>query len=130
MIVNYIEKHWKSPKSISIKFIGKKSKILILSLSIAGNIYQHKNACEIFKKNLLIIKDRIERKKGQDVGEVNQAIIFLEQVTNIQSHSNGTFIGRLYPTKEDYTNWLNWFKINQSNLYWDDKEQKVKVKTS
>jgi hypothetical protein len=61
--------------------------------------------------------------------KVNPAIDFLEQVTGISSHSDVNYLGRFYPTKEDYDNWLNWFKNNKSRLYWDDREKKVKVKS-
>jgi acyl-homoserine lactone acylase PvdQ len=67
------------------------------------------------------------KKSHQNLGDVSQSIDFLEEVTGITSHSDGNYFGRFDPTEEDYT---NWFKNNYSRLYWDEKEQKVKVKTS
>jgi len=110
----------------------RKFKILLFTLLIPITLVGSKRidgrACKVFTKNLGIIKKRLINKPGQDIGKVNHAIDFLEEITGIQSHSDGGFLGRFDPTETDYQNWLHWFKKNNAMLYWDNKEHKVKVK--
>ncbi len=87
-----------------------------------------KKACKIYVQNLEIIKERLDNKQGQNLMQVDAAITFLEKLTSIRSESNGNYVGRFDPTTHDYDQWLKWFKINNSKIYWDEKDQKVKVK--
>lgn len=87
-----------------------------------------KKACEMYNFNLKTIKESIDKKQNQNLMQVNSAILFFEKITGIVSESNGSYLGRFEPTQHDYDQWLNWFKINYSKLYWDNKEKKVKVK--
>jgi hypothetical protein len=103
-------------------------KILIIVFIFLTQYPIDKRACETFATNLNLIKASVEKKDGIDAAKVSQAIIFLEQITSIKSQSDGNFFGRFNPTAEDYNNWNTWFKKNKAKLYWDYKENKVKVK--
>lgn len=112
-----MEKAW-----VNIKIV-----FLFIFLAFNTTCRQNSKACEIYFKNLDVIKVRLENKKDLNLMEVYSAIIFFDHLTGIRSHSGGGFAGQFDPTQEDYTNWLNWFKKNKTKLYWDDKEQKVRV---
>ena len=101
---------------------------ILLSSLFLINSYQSHNALKLYNQKLKIVRDRLNNKPWQSLGEVKDAITFLEEITEITSHSNGNYFGRYAPTEEDYTNWKNWLKKNKSRLYWDEKDQKVKVK--
>lgn len=101
------------------------SVILLLFYLTSSWMFQDKKACQLFSKNLDIIKQRVDGKKKQHLEDVNEAINFLEELTGIPSHSNGNYFGRFDPTEEDYTAWSYWFKLNGSRIYWDEKTQKV-----
>jgi hypothetical protein len=51
-----------------------------------------------------------------------------EDITGIQSESDGDYIGRYKPTLNDYKRWSDWLEKNRDRLYWDDKNQTVIVK--
>ena len=86
-------------------------------------------ACKIFKDNLAVIKESVERKKAVNASKISEAITFLEEITLIKSNSDGNYFGRFNPTQQDFSNWNQWFKKNKARLYWDEKAHKVKVKT-
>jgi len=96
---------------------------LLVFLSIKDD-----KACKIFCDNLAVIKESVEKKTTVNASKISEAISFLEQVTLIKSTSDGNFFGRFNPTKQDFNNWNQWFKKNKQMLYWDEKEQKVKLK--
>jgi hypothetical protein len=103
---------------------------IIFSMLFNLLITQDNKAVNIFKDNLAIVRERLDKKKFENFRKVNDAIDFLEQVTGITSHSDGNYFGRFDPTELDYKNWSNWFKSNQSKLYWDEQLQKVMVSSS
>jgi hypothetical protein len=107
--------------------INKALSILVLISILLMGCY-NKKACEIYCQNLTVIKERLDKKKDQQLEDVNLAILFFEEITGIYSQSNGNYVGRYSPTQVDYDKWLNWLKKNHSRLYWDEKDQKVKVK--
>jgi len=105
--------------------------VFFLPLTMVLNTYLDNRACDIYNQNLKIIKERLDDKSFVSVAKISSAIDFFEGVTGIQSHSDGDFAGSRYsPTKEDYANWKKWFKKNKNRLYWDNHEQRVKVRPS
>ena len=70
----------------------------------------------------------MDDKEETKINDVNSAVLFLTEVTGIRPHTKTNQSAQLILTKEDYTKWLNWLSQNDSRLYWDDKEKKVKVK--
>lgn len=85
-------------------------------------------ACKVFQGQLDFIKKKLERDTSINMGQVSDAIIFMERLTSIRSRSNGNYAGRYEPTVGDLKNWSKWFGANHDRLYWDDKEKKVKVR--
>ena len=101
--------------------------LLFIFLSFFPLRKQNSVACQVYKKNLAIIKARLDDKKDINLMNVYGAILFFERLTDIRSHSPGGAAGQFDPTNEDYINWSNWFNKNQSKLYWDHNQQKVKI---
>ena len=63
--------------------------------------------------------------KPYPLDKIQEAIAFMEEISNIQSQAEGTYIGRLRATSEDYNNWLNWYNQNKLRLRWDKAKQEV-----
>jgi hypothetical protein len=75
----------------------------------------------VYHQKLTTIKSALQERDALSVANIDSARFFLENITGIKSESN-------YPTRNDYTNWLNWYRKNYERLYWDNKDKKVKVK--
>lgn len=82
----------------------------------------------IYKTKMSLIKQYLDDKEETTINDVNSAVLFLTEVTGIRPQTKRNQSAQLILTKEDYTKWLNWLSQNDSRLYWDDKEKKVKVK--
>jgi hypothetical protein len=54
-----------------------------------------------------------------------QIIRFMENISNIDSESDGTYFGKLYPTAHDVKNWRDWYETHKSELYWDARDKRV-----
>lgn len=102
---------------------------LVATITNYGNIQIKKNkAQKEYLKNLHIIQDCIY--KGKKVpGEVfDSAIFFLETTTNIKSnYSYGQEVFAI-PNEQNIKDWKNWYKRNKTLLYWDQNDQRAKVK--
>ena len=101
--------------------------ILLLFSSCKSTECQDEKACMLFKEQLALVEKGIN-KEPIDVGKINNAIVFLEKITSINSTSDGNYIGRFKPSKKDYENWNNWYLNNKHLLLLDKKSKKVKVK--
>lgn len=44
------------------------------------------------------------------------------------SESDGSDIGKFNPTKQDYLNWQQWYKVNKTKLYIDTHTGKIELK--
>lgn len=88
----------------------------------------NKMACSIVERHLKVIKNYLDKRDIDSSGQRMNSISFLEELTNIQSESDGTFIGKLSPTKNDYNNWNSWYRENKSFLLFDDKNKRVYLK--
>ncbi len=84
-------------------------------------------ACGFFESNILLVKNYHEQKEV-DGNKLEVARIFLEKTTQIESEADFGFDGAYPPTENDLKKWETWYKENKHLLYWDDQEQKVKVK--
>ena len=85
-------------------------------------------ATQLMQNNLRIIERKINHDTTLNLGAVEPAIIFLEKTTSIRSESNGNYIGRYEPTRNDYQHWSNWFEKNKSKIYFDKTNNKIQLK--
>lgn len=100
--------------------------LLIFSSCTLSKCHDEK-ACTFFEEQLSITKKAIEGEQV-DVGQINNAILFFENITSISSESSGNYLGRFSPIKEDYKRWKSWYDKNKHQLYWDGKSEKVKLR--
>jgi len=104
-----------------------KNKFLILSVLayffISSCVAQcnNKKATSAFEQDLkvveyLIINPSANRK------DIPVIIERIEKVTAIQSESDGNYLGKFHPTKDDLKKWIGWLNINKDKLCWNKKE--------
>ena len=89
-------------------------------------------AIEIFKSYLAITDTAsslklLAQNKSIEVSDIEEALTFLERVTQIPSTAEYTYAGRFKVPREDYEKWKAWFKQNKDKLKWNKEEQKVDV---
>jgi hypothetical protein len=76
-----------------------------------------------------ILNCKTTRKDSRGSGEIlDNAILFIESLTNIKSDFIPGKEIMLVPSDKNLIDWKKWFKRNKKYLYWDEKEQKVKLK--
>ena len=80
-----------------------------------------------YKRFLNIIK-KYKKSNSIDIDDLNYAVHFITDVTNIKDNSYSFLPNTKLPRKEIIQKWENWFEQNQKFLFWDKKEQKIKVK--
>ncbi len=80
-----------------------------------------------YKRFLNIIK-KYKKSDSIDIDDLNYAVHFITNLTNIKDSSYNFLPNTELPQKEIIQKWENWFKQNQKFLFWDKKEQKIKVK--
>jgi hypothetical protein len=113
-----------------------KLKIFILGLCLFILNTQSKaqahdtTGCAVIEKCLKIVDNYLKAQKPVNVIEMDALISFLTYFTGIPSKSDGSYIGQISPTKEDYENWTKWFTLNKENIFWDDKSKALILKKS
>ena len=91
------------------------------NLNKSQTIYiSHLNKIEYFVKN----KDR---EISLDLGGLFPSIKLLENLTKIKSDLSESFESFPIPTRKNFKQWRNWYKINKDKLYFDETERIIKV---
>jgi len=84
---------------------------------------------KIYIKNIKLIDDYVLHEKAIKNGiDLESAVKFLEKLTDIKSDVDD-FEFMIEPSEKNLKQWKKWFKKNKEKLYFDEKEQKVKIKT-
>src|SRR6267142_2515144 len=62
--------------------------------------------------------------------EFVRSVDFFQELTGIQSHDDGTDIGRVPDNdlREDLERWRAWYTVNGSRLYWDEPSGRVLIR--
>ncbi len=81
----------------------------------------------IFEEKIVII-ERFFTDAYTDGKKITEAAKFLEDVTGIKSDIDYGEPPLISPSKNNLKDWKAWYKKNKKLLYWDEKEEKVKVK--
>ncbi len=99
--------------------------ILLTCFLISSCVAQcdNRKAILAFEKDLKAI-DSLINNPNVNLKDLPVTIERLENVTNIQSSSDGNYFGKFHPTKEDLKKWSEWFNNNKSKLCWNNKEVK------
>lgn len=89
------------------------------------SVVTQNNPNQIFEAHLKIIEKLLNE---ETVEKLEPSVKFLEEITGIKSEVDIGVELLSFPTEQNLKDWKSWYKKNKSSLYWDDKEQKVKVK--
>lgn len=92
------------------------------------NFKQNNKAQKEYLLNIEIIEKFIVDKGTSNSEILDSAILFMETVTNIKSDFIPGYEITLVPNEKNLKDWKDWYKKNKKRLYWDENEQKVKVK--
>jgi hypothetical protein len=94
-----------------------------------GQVQSINKAQQIYLENLKIINEFIANKGDINDGEiVDNSIDFLEEITKIKSDFIPAYEIIYTPSEQNLKDWKNWYKKNKKLLYWDEEENKVKVR--
>jgi hypothetical protein len=75
-------------------------------------------AVEIFEQRIDTLKLYIDKKDEMLLDKIIRIILNFELLTNIESESDGNFIGKYNPTERDVERWEEWFHCNKNNICW------------
>jgi hypothetical protein len=81
-----------------------------------------------FNERLFLVKKYLDKNEDVKLNEVNAAVSFLQKLTGIKPQFNANPMLQPNLTKQDYTNWLDWVRKNDSKLYWDADKHEVTLK--
>ncbi len=104
-----------------------RSLLLLLLCSCAAKKSEHKSASSIYESQITVVEKFLDGKKIKGTG-LTDAILFLEELTSIDSEVGDGFVDTYEPTLKNVKDWNEWYKSNKHLLYWDESEQKVKLK--
>lgn len=103
--------------------------IIFVGCSTYNKNLTNKNAINIFKTNLSLIKEYLTHSDVQESNfnykKFEQSLQFMSNLTNIPC-TNYVFENFCGPTFENYRDWEAWLKLNKSNLYINKDEVCVK----
>ncbi|AWA31122.1 hypothetical protein HYN48_14050 [Flavobacterium magnum] len=86
------------------------------------------NAQDIFLENLTAFENLKNESQSIDLNTVYEARQFLIEVTGISYEMEKPFEMPIFPSDKTLIDWRNWYEKNKAKLYWDENDQKVKVK--
>ncbi len=98
---------------------------VLLSTISCKSITAQNDPQKIFQEHIKVIECLL---KGEEVHNLKSTVEFLEETTDIKSEVDFGWEIMYSPTDQNLKDWKDWFKKNKNRLYWDEKEQKVKVK--
>lgn len=88
--------------------------VLFLSLCItscAQKIVSNRDR-KTFEYHFRILDSVAAKTNGDTLVNITEPIAFMENKTDIEASSDGTYFGRLAGTKSDLDNWHKWFNEN------------------
>lgn len=87
--------------------------ILGIAYSCVASKQDYAKAHQEVENRLKIIKGYIDNGDSDPSLRRVEAINFLENLTGIESESDGSDIGKMEPTESDYQKWNNWYLLNK-----------------
>ncbi len=86
-------------------------------------------ANQVFNEKIELIQNFVRLRMDTINGEkLYSDILFLEQLTGIKADVTQSFDPIYNPSFKNLKAWKEWYKANKHLMYWDDTEQKVKLK--
>jgi hypothetical protein len=98
--------------------------LLLLIVSCKSTLSQN-SPQKIFQNHISVVEQLL---KGEEVSNLKTTIEFLEEITNIKSEVDIGWEIMYSPSEQNLKDWKTWYRNNKKLLYWDEKENKVKVR--
>ena len=109
-------------------FISKSYILLvILIFSCQPRDMLNIKAKNLINQELAHIEEFLNPKTKYVNGRHMGSVLFLEQLTNIESESPGNYIGKYRPTVQDLEKWKEWYAKNKLNVLWMPQKNKIGV---
>lgn len=102
--------------------------ILLASCKSVAPSSQDNKGISVFNMNLTVVQNYFLVGYVDDDTCLNRSIEFLEKITQIKCNVPAEYLTRYEPNERNIKDWEAWFKENKQKLYWDDKENKVKIR--
>lgn len=101
---------------------------MVFSCSNA-NLYSQNKAQQLYLENIAVVEKFVmkEWNPKSDGSILDSAVLFLEELTAIQSNYLPGKEMILLPNKENLNDWKRWYKKNKDRLVWDEEELKAWV---
>lgn len=109
-----------------------KAKIYVLLVSILLSCKslstQENMEYKVFSYHLGIIENFVENGYTDDDSSLRRSYEFLENITQIKGDVQEQRVLFYTPSIKNLKDWKRWYQKNRDKLYWDEIEQKVKIK--
>lgn len=99
--------------------------ILFIYISSCKCLKPNNKAQEDYLFHIKKIENLFE---GHKTSDLDKSVLFLEGLTGVMSEVNNGIEILYEPTKQNLRDWKKWYNRNKDKLYWDEKEQKVKLR--
>ena len=113
-----------------LKNVNMKKVIYLLLLFVVCSCMgeQESNKSQVtFKSNIKVIERYLKGETIKGTG-LDDSVTFFEELTKIESNIFEGIDKLSDPTEKNLQDWKDWYKINKTKLYWDEKEQMIKIK--
>ncbi len=111
--------------TLKVKDITTKRDTVIIIDTIKISKSNYKAIIEVETRLKMV---ELDMQANHNHSVIPPALGYLEDLTGIIYETGGDFIGPYCPKLSDYKKWRDWFEKNKYKLYWDEKEQKVKLR--
>lgn len=102
--------------------------LCLLFWGVCQSANSQNKAIKIFENNLLIVENYLNSKETKIV-ELKSSAEFLREISGIEYYVDfDSYELSKVTSKKDLRKWKKWFKKNGEYLYWDENEEKVKLK--
>lgn len=93
--------------------------------TLPDNYGSNSKTCNEVEKNLLLLRSFLDSKPDSKL-TIIKVVNYFENLTGIESDSDGSDIGKFNPTVQDYIKWKKWYESNKERLYlYHDSKVKI-----
>lgn len=82
----------------------------------------------VYLEKLNFIELYNEGKIEPSFKDLKEVAFFFEEITNIKADIYESIDSFIDPSEQNLKDWKEWYKNNKERLYWNEEEQKVKLK--
>lgn len=100
-----------------------------------SNLFDTISACNnneaivVFEQRIDTLQSYICNKNENNLTNIIRIVLNFELLTQIESESDGNFIGKYNPTNRDIERWIEWFVQNQTRICWYEEKNILYLKS-